>query len=289
MPIGPAMLRFRPAMLLVFVAAAGCWPHALQLRPPAKPPAPAQSAQSAGFVLRTTLLDRPAGDEYLARGLWDAATQPLPHELAARLSRNGVRVGVIAGVLPGEFAGLVATEGALLDPTDRHCPLGEARVVPVCGPVPEAALDYRADVAATGQPLRLTEAEGGLAVRPTAEAGRVKLSCGFQLQHGARQSFLKPTEDGSQFTQRSQKALERLAELDFAVTVGEGDYLLVGATEAPAGTLGGVLFVEPSAARPRQRVLLVRAFGGAGRPGGGRPAEPASSGSVTAGRAETRP
>ena len=256
------------AVACALLAAAGCWPHALNLRRPEKPPA-APAPQAAGFMLRTTLIDRPAGDEYLARGLWDSATQPLPHELAARLARNGVRVGVLSGVLPGEFATLIAAEGVLLDPMDRMCPPGEAKLVPVCGPVGSAAFDYWADVAGAGQLLRLAEVEGGLGVRPGFEAGRVKLACEFQLQHGAKQAFLKPTEDGSQFTQRSQKSLERLSELDFAVTLNEGDYLLVGATESPAGTLGAVLFVDPEAARPRQRVLSVRAFA-TGKSAGGR-------------------
>src|SRR5690242_5433429 len=73
----------------------------------------------AGLHIQTTLIDQPAGDPYLNKGLWATAGKPLPHELSAVLARNGVRVGLFSGQVPGEFDHLIHSDHATLSPMAR--------------------------------------------------------------------------------------------------------------------------------------------------------------------------
>ncbi|MFX8616568.1 hypothetical protein ABTM15_19970, partial [Acinetobacter baumannii] len=44
-----------------------------------------------GIRLKTALLDRPVGDRYVNRELWETAKRPLTHEQTTLFARNGMR------------------------------------------------------------------------------------------------------------------------------------------------------------------------------------------------------
>ncbi len=267
------------AVLLLFVAA-GCFPKAANLRPGAlwdrvrtgSPPA-------GGLVLQTALVERPAGDEYLSRGLWATAGRPVPHELATLLARNGIRVGVVSGIPTGEFAALrdagADTDGAPLAAMNRTFRPGVPRVVPVNGPLGRADLFALADLAAEPRRLSLNAVECGLNITATPAAGdQVRLRCEFQVQHGEKQAFLKVSAEDVDLSRLERKPLEQFPALAFSVTLSPGDTLIVGPTDTPLDTLGGAFFIDPTPARPRQRALVVSA----GRPA----ADPAPTARTTA-------
>src|SRR5690349_12097117 len=89
----------------------------------------------SGMAVRTVLIDRPAGDPYLSRDLWASAGKPVQHELAALLAQNGLRVGVLTGLVPGEFDQLITSENSTVNPMHRTVLPGKPKVVPVNGPV----------------------------------------------------------------------------------------------------------------------------------------------------------
>lgn len=218
------------------------------------------NAPPDGLVLRTVLIERPAGDPYLNNELWVAAGQPVPHELSALLARNGLRVGLLSGMVPGEFDRLVTSESATVSPMLRTARPGQPKVIPVNGPLDRCAYQAIHDLAASPAPVELTGAECGVSVTAyPADGGRVRLVCEPQVQHGERQGWLKPTADGTGFLRRDAKPLEAYPTLAWDVTIGPNDYLVVGAASDPSERLGQAFFFNTDENRVRQRVLVIRA------------------------------
>ena len=253
MPTRRGRPLFRAALLATL--APGCfW---AQKRPPAPVRHPTE-AESGVTVLRTALADRPAGDAYLADGIWAYATRPLPHELAALLARNGLRAGLVTGVPSAEFLALMSNPAGLVDPADRTFTPGRTNVVPVAGPIAHAEFALTSTVAADPVPGAFDAAECGLAVTATPlSEGRVTLECEPRFQYGEPRSFILPAADAT-FTRRERKSREQLGFLAFKVTLGPGEALVVGPTNDPAGTLGGAFFVDADPARVRQRLLVIQ-------------------------------
>src|SRR5262245_36736775 len=114
-------------------AAGGCW-WSKSTTTPRKPwydPFEVFGSSPDAVVLMTALIDRPGGDPYLTDGVWAAADAPLPHETAALLAENGLRVGVISGIPPTEFSALITSEKATTARRLNLRRLNESRVVPV--------------------------------------------------------------------------------------------------------------------------------------------------------------
>jgi hypothetical protein len=215
----------------------------------------------SGLAIRTVLIEQPAGDPFLSRGLWKSAGQPLPHEQSALLARNGLRVGVLTGMVPGEFEQLITT--AAVSPMHRTMQPQKPKVVPVNGPLDRCSYQAFHDLAADPTPAELISAECGLSVtaRP-GEGDRVTLVCEPQVQHGDKQAWLKPSADGTEFTRRDAKPLESFPTLSFEVTLGPQDYLVIGAADDSTSTLGQAFFYTATENRARQRVLVIRALRG---------------------------
>src|SRR6185312_16083405 len=88
--------------------------------------------------------------------------------------------------------------------------------------------------------------------------GRVKLTCEPQVQHGERHDWIRPTADATGFTFQGELPLERYPGLAFHVTLGPGDYLVIGSPSEAIDTLGAALFNVEAKVEPRQRVLVIR-------------------------------
>ena len=216
---------------------------------------------AGGLYLQTALLDRPAPDSFLTNELWStsAATNPLSAEQSALLEVNGLRVRVVGGIPPAKLVSMLSSDDAL-SPMARSIRAGEPKVVPVNGPIDSARFAVRRDLKADPTPADLADVECGLSVTAkSADAGRVTLRCEPEVQHGDRQQYLKPTADGTGFSRREQKSKDGYPTLGFEVTVGPGEYLVVGPTVEPTGTLGQAYFNSAAGDRVRQRVLVVRA------------------------------
>lgn len=253
----------------VLVGAAGCFTPA--------DPGPRQAnwfdrvreqtgaALADGLVLRTGLIELPPGDPFLTTELWAAAGKPVPHEQAVLLARNGLRVGVLGGLIPARFDALTASDATFKFGTDRTFKPGVPRVVPANGPLDRAVVRTVADLSADPAERTFAAAECGLSVtaRPAA-GGRVTLTCEPQIQYGDKELFLTAAADGSGFARTDHKPREAYPALRFEVTLAADEYLVVGPAADPDGTLGQALFLDAADGRVRQRVLVVRASSGPG-------------------------
>jgi hypothetical protein len=275
------MLSFLPCLATL----GGCWWNrdTTPVKKPWYDPFEVFGSSPDAVVLMTALIDRPGGDPYLTEGLWSAVDKPLPHETAALLAENGIRIGVISGIPPAEFSALVTSEKATTARRLNLRRLNEPRVLPVLGPVD--ALEYSVLTGLKSDRVGVTVggAECGFEVTPTAAtADRVALMLKPQVQHGPRQSWIRAAADGSGFAWDSRKPIEDYPTLTGTVTVTKGDYLLVGATDKPRGTLGEAFFFAKEPGRVRQRVLVIRASRGGAADSGLADAAPRPARSVAA-------
>ncbi|OWK44344.1 hypothetical protein [Fimbriiglobus ruber] len=215
-----------------------------------------------GMHLKTALIDRPAGDPYLNKGLWEAVGRPLPHELTTRLAQNGLRVGLFSGIIPSEFEQLIRSDHATINMMLYTAQSGKPRVIPVNGPLETCSYQVRTEIAGDPVRLDLAAAELGLSIAAVPlPGGRIRLTCQPQVQHGDKQAYLQPSTDNTSFVRQDHKPLETYPTLQWDVTVSPDDYLVIGATEDPVGTLGQALFFTSDGSRVRQRALVVRATG----------------------------
>ena len=213
------------------------------------------------IVMQTRLLERPAGDEYLTRGLWRETTDPLPHELSARLAVNGLRVGVISGQLPIELERMAASEASVVNPMLRTFRPNLPKAIPVNGAIANCEADVRADLGREPVAKAWRAADCGVIVTaiPLPD-GRLTLKAEYQIQHGERSFAYQPNSDGTAFDGRHQRTVEPFPTLAFDITLNRGELLFFGSTAAPVGTLGQAFFYPTSADRLRQRVLLVQPY-----------------------------
>ncbi len=262
----------RAIVVVVLACAAGCLPFrgertARQLIQSANPFGLATAAARDKVVVRTVLLERPTGDPYLGEQLWNSTMKPLPPELAALLAENGLRVGTFPSNAPAELLERIDAGDGTVRPHESTANLGEAKVLPVNGPVPSAAFQSFDDIGATPARLEFANAQFGFTVTATPGDGD-KLTLAFEpkVQHGDRHGWLRPTLDGTGFVRHDQKGAERFPKLKFEVKVRPGEYLVIGPSERPADRLGGAWFVADANGGSRMRVLVVRAWRGPSAP-----------------------
>ncbi len=262
---GRLSLRCLMLTALLLGAGTGCRLFGPKPAPAAKkrvgpPPAVVHSDGETPLVYYTRLIDQPAGSSYLNGGLWKDATNPLNHEQTTLLEVNGLRLGVITSHPPAELERLASSEATVISPMQRSGVVGKPRVIPVNGPLESCTLGVSTALNAEAPPKKYLLAECGLTVTATALPGdKLKVRGEFQIQHGERQPWLRPTSDGSGFARTDQRASETYPELAFEVTLGRSDLLLVGATDDPTEKLGQAFFFANSVDRIRQRVLMVQA------------------------------
>lgn len=248
------------AVFLAACAAGGCLTRGERpgLAAVARSFAPVQ--QTEGVYLETVILERPVGDRFLDRDLW-ASTLPVGSpETHVLLSENGLRVGVLAGTLPQRFQTLLDSDAEALSGRGLTFATRKEDVLPTSGPHERCEFRLLADLAGKRTTVALKQARCGVLVRPEATADRrVRVWCEPQIQHGERQTYLRPSADDTKFVQFDEVPLVRYPTLAFDAPLGPGEYLLIGWSANQPDTLGAALFGVEANDQPRQRVLVIRA------------------------------
>jgi hypothetical protein len=231
-------------------------------------PPPAKSAKVSRSVVHSEqaytvisqLIDQPAGNEYLTRGIWNEAPDPLPHDLSTLLAANGLRVGLIRGLPPPELERLGTSEASSVGLVQRSFPEGKTRTIPLNGPLAQAQLTVIKNLPNDQDFLDVQQLESSLDVQVTpGEGTRVRVECTFKLQHGSPQTWLVLNEDETAFSRENQRPTLLLSTMTFAVELDRQDILIVGSTEKPGGTLGESCFYLPVDTRLRQRIFVLQA------------------------------
>ncbi|MGL4424494.1 MAG: hypothetical protein ACRCZF_27820 [Gemmataceae bacterium] len=233
-------------------------------------------------VLQSILLDQPAGDPYLTHELWGGLQSRISPELTALLAENGLRIGVISGNPPAEFLKRLTSESNTIQPTQSATNLGTAKLVPVNGPLPRLQLSLWGEIGGEEKRLEILQAECALkvtATRPEAGCESLQLQLEPILQHGTKQTWLRPSADNTGFSWLDGKSTEQFEKLAASVTLAPNQYLVIGPTAEPIGKLGGAYFIHQAEGRSRMRVLVLRTW----RPGTAtEPMKPTAPGTVAA-------
>ena len=250
-------------VIVVCAAAAGCVTHAAR---PAVAPA-TQVARSLiptvppeGVYLESILLERPVGDRFLDRDLWDAVLPIGSAETRVLLNENGLRAGVLAGSLPQRFQTLMESESEAINGRGLTFAMRKDEVLPTSGLRERCEFGLLADMAGARAPVVFKQARCGVMVRPEALAdGRVRVWCEPQIQYGERRDLFRASADVTVLVKSEELPLARYPMLAFDAPLGRNEYLVIGWQAAQADTLGAALFAVAANGQPRQRVLVIRA------------------------------
>lgn len=216
------------------------------------------------LLLQSTLIDQPLGTPFLEHDVWLATTSPLSHRDEAMFERNGLRLGVLSGIIPSEFERLISAEESTLNPMMRTLPPNSAKVIPIVGPLPECEFTAANTLFETAETFHYEDVEAGLSiVGEPLNLDRIRLYCELRLQHGDKQSYLEPSDDGSRFTKTNRKPLHDFPTLKWTVDLDRNDFLILGPTVNPANSIGGTLFFDETPGRVRHHILVLRAGMGA--------------------------
>lgn len=213
-----------------------------------------------GVYLESVILERPLGDPFLDRDLWNGVAPVGTQEGRALQAENGLRAGVLSGNPPPQFQKLLESETEALGGRGLTFAMRKDEVLPTSGPVPRCEFGLLADLAGTRAPVSLRQARCGVLVRPEATPdGKVRVYCEPQIQHGERRDTFRPSADGTGFVKLEEIPLARYPLLSLDAKLGRNEYLVIGCPADGGDTLGAALFGVEASGQPRQRVLVVRA------------------------------
>jgi hypothetical protein len=219
---------------------------------------------SKGFLrpdvvqLDVALLERPVGDEFLNRDLWNFTDeQMIALERRPIVDENGFRVGLIVGMPPGAFQDLLASERSCINPRRRIVASGKATTQALGAPVAQA--QFRVYHGGTPLEVRLDGAEFVLDVAPfLTEDGRTRLHFTPRVQYGEVTRDIRPAPDRSGFTMEMEKPSKTFPELAWEVTLAPHEFLVVGTRLDRPESLGFQAFIQEDASPPVQRLLVLR-------------------------------
>jgi hypothetical protein len=250
-----------PLAGLAFLFVVGCvWPGVNAPDAPVTAMKPVIGPQGADAVgLQVAVLELPVGDRYVNGNLWATIDeQVVAPDRRATLDDNGFRVGVV-GPRPDGFDDLLKSPRANPEGNSRWIQLraDHARVLPIGGPRSICQFSLITD----GKPGTVTafeKAQCGVQVTPTFTPDGVTLAFVPLVQHGTRSPWSAPI-DGDDTPQPADK----FPALAWEVTLAAKELVVVGTRFEKAGTLGHACFVDASAVKPVQRLLVIQAV----RPG----------------------
>jgi hypothetical protein len=209
--------------------------------------------------LHTRLIEQPAGNDYLNRGLWEDTVDPLPHELSQLLAANGFRVGVISGVIPSELEQLGTSDAAVVSSMMRTAHPGQPKNIGIHSPVESLNVPVYTTYSGEPRSLSLTSAECVLSVSASPQPnGKLQVRCEPQIRHGGTTERWRASSDGTRFESQFEQPTESFPNLAWEVILGPNEVLVFGATSEPDDRLGYSFFFTTDGYRSKQRVLTIQ-------------------------------
>ena len=247
--------------VLIALLATGCLP-ARQARDTSTVARRFPDSAAADTVrIDVAVIERPAGDRYLNRTLWDLADeQTVDLERKPALDDNGFRVGVIGGLLPADLLALLSSNRSCADPHRLQLRAGSSSPVAL-GPE-HAHCTFTLYAGARSSPVKLNNAQCLFQVEPVpADGGRTTLRFTPVVKHGAAKREPRVVRDASgeyRWDMEEQQSTESYASLSWEVTVAAEEYVVLGTRLDRDDTPGQCFFLDTESATPTQRLLVIR-------------------------------
>jgi hypothetical protein len=253
-------------MLVLLAGLAGCsWtgrPFGRGAPPAEVARRPADGTAGAEAIfLDVALVRRPRGDRYINADLWEQGDEQGLHEdVKPALAANGLRVCQIGGLLPGGLQGLLASPRSCPEPRRLRAAPGEVTPVQVGPTRPKVACRVTLD--GESRDVDVEQARCVFAVVPTLEEEkRIRLRFTPIVRHGKTRMKPHVSRDANgalSWAVEPSEPAEEFAPLRWELTVGPGEYVVIGTQSDRAGTLGHAFFL-PEAQRGTQHLLVLRA------------------------------
>jgi hypothetical protein len=206
-------------------------------------------------TLDVAVLEIPVSDPGVLATIWSAADEQIvPADRRARLEDNGFRVGIIGGIPPAAFLNALMSDKTNPAPHQWLKKAGDAKLLTLGGLQSECRFQLVQDGATTS--ANFDNAQCALQVTPNLLANGVTLQIAPQIQHGKR-SLWPATDPEGGWSMQGQRPVERYGHLQFEVTLGATEYLVVGMRDKP-NSLGQTCF-KALGDRPVERLLAIRA------------------------------
>jgi hypothetical protein len=208
--------------------------------------------------IETALIERPLGDSYIGRELWQDTDELLVGlEQRQVLQENGLRVGQLVGPPPVGFQTLLLSPRCCSNPARLLVPNG--RMIPqYLGAIRQHA-SFEVLIGYNKTELEADQVRFGFDVVPTlTNDGRTRLTFTPTVETGEKLLPFQASPEDSSWVLRIERPSRKFTDLSWEVTLAPGDYVVVGCLPERRGSLGESAFVEEEAAVPTQRLLVIR-------------------------------
>jgi hypothetical protein len=243
-------------VLVLFLA--GCaGPEPVRTSAP-RPGLRGKALQGELIQMDVALLERPVGDPFLNKQLWDFTDeQAVELEHRAALDDNGIRVGQLVGMSPERLQSLLTSERSCINPRRLLLPSGRSAPVKL-GPI-LAQVSFQVKQSRTSGEITLDQAQFLLDVTPTLTAdGRTCLHFTPKVEYGEALPDLRAATDHADWTLQLTKPCRTLDDLSWELTLAPNDLLVVGPCSSQANSFGYQAFVQDEGPKPVQRLLVLR-------------------------------
>lgn len=216
------------------------------------------SGPDAVFI-EYTLIERPAGNAAMNRTIWSQIDElVVSSETRALLSENGMRCGVVGGLLPSELETMMQNPRSALGSRQRRLYVNNPAPITVSGPVAQAEFRVRPSLEAGETKAAFEQAKFVMSFTPShAGNGRIKLKCVPEIEFHDKKRWLPIGAAGEGWG--GQKPLERYADLSFEVVLSPREFLVIGADHDRGNWLGNQIFGDTAGNEKVQRLLVIRA------------------------------
>lgn len=212
--------------------------------------------------LDIAVIERPVGDRYLNRALWDLADeQVIGLERKPAVEDNGFRVGTIGGMLPSDLLALLTSERSCINPHRVRLRAGNSTPV-VVGPTwRQCRFELRPEGRVT--PVELDNAVCTFDVVPRlSDEGKIALRFTPVIKHGETRLEPRAIRDPSgehRWDLRAEQPAETYAALSWEVAITPGEFLVIGTRLDGPDTIGHRYFLHTETTARIQRMLVLRA------------------------------
>ena len=215
------------------------------------------SGPDAVFI-EYAVVERPAGNAAMNRHVWKHIDElVIPSETRALLAENGLRCGIVGGLLPSELEGMIQNPRSTLGHRERRLYVNNPAAITLAGPFAQAEYQVRASVDGNESTVRFEQAKFSMNFTPGhGGVGRIVLKCVPEVEFHDKKRWTPTGAAGEAWT--NQKPVERYQGLSFEVSLSPREFLVIGSDFDRGKWLGNQIFTDTAGNEKVQRLLIIR-------------------------------
>ncbi len=230
-----------------------------EAEPMSQPRGTAEIPPKNSILLDVAVIERPVGDYFLNHELWNLGhEQCIDLEMKPLLQANGLRVGLIGGLLPPRLHAMLKSPRTCPNPRRLYVQPDEPALIRENLGAGKIAFTLHKN----GEPqaIDLHEAQCQFEVCPSIEGEEVRLRFTPRVKHG--QAKIEPRvahdPDGARrWSVEARESFEQFPHLSWEMVVSPKEYVLIGARLEEANTLGTAFFLTANGRV--QKIVVLRA------------------------------